>query len=178
MLRAPSSHGKSVLLGIHAALEGASKCAPRCTRFAGSLPPKSAFTREPSPCRPARHPSATSSTRIVSLGGGATTEKLYVLNSSAGAARDQSRAGSMSRVAPRTCTRPLWIRTARGGGSCLKVPQRRVSVSSVLCVRLRDESKESTRVDARPRDTAAMEQWDPRRQVGRFTDHMAALLLS
>ena len=50
--------------------------------------------------------------------------------------------------------------------------------SSVLCVRLRDESKESTRVDARPRDTAATEQWDPRRQVGRFPYHIAALLLS
>jgi hypothetical protein len=41
MLRAPSSHGKSVLLGTDFFF------------LPSRLPPKSAFTREPSPCKPA-----------------------------------------------------------------------------------------------------------------------------
>jgi len=118
MLRAPSSHGKSVLLGTEIFLS--------LVDFHQNRPLR-ASRRLASPRR-REAPAATS--RVSCISGrwpvGATTEKLYVLNSSAGAARDQSRAGSISRVAPRTCTRPLWIRTARGrgggagGSSCVR----------------------------------------------------------
>ena len=45
----------------------------------------------------------------------------------------------MSRVAPRTCTRPLWIRTGAGRGWLVRRAseegaRRQVSVSSVRCV--------------------------------------------
>lgn len=173
MLRAPSSHGKSVLLGTDFFF------------LPSRLPPKSAFTREPSPCKPAtprgsgRH--FTSKLYLWAVAGGRHDGKT-ICAELVGRSRQRPEQSGVDepRRAENLYAPAVDPDSAGPGRRCrwLLVRQRRVSVSSVLCVRLRDESKESTRVDARPRDTAATEQWDPRRQVGRFTYHIAALLLS